>query len=62
MSFKTMFQLALLAAGIISASSNLETITTHFRKAQLRLLQESKASSWGRAWVPDIEAKKKVND
>ncbi len=51
MTLKNILLYALIAIGILSGSVNLQTITDYFRKAQIHLLQESKASNWGHAWT-----------
>ena len=52
MPLKKLFLGLLFASGVMTASFNLPELINFFRKAQLELLEESKASKWSKAWTP----------
>lgn len=52
MPFKKLFLGLLFTFGVMTASFNLPELINFFGKAQLELLEESKASKWGKPWTP----------
>jgi hypothetical protein len=52
MGIKSLIQMAVTLAILAASTGNLPLILNEVRKAQLVLLEESKASSWGQAYLP----------
>lgn len=42
----------LFGVGMLHATFNLPTYINLVRRAQFQLIQESKATTWGKPWVP----------
>jgi hypothetical protein len=48
-----LIKIAVVLAMAAVSSGNLPGVLKTVKKAQIQLLRESRASSWGRAWVPN---------
>lgn len=52
MGISKLIDLAVSLAFLAALSGNLPLAIKKVRMAQLQLIQESKASNWGKAWTP----------
>lgn len=52
MGISKLIDLAMTLAFFFAMSGNLPWIIKQVRRAQIQLIQESKASNWGKTWTP----------